>query len=167
MKRIFFMFVLLILFLSGCKPVEEKTTLNDLITGEYTVQYSSPDEHGNFDETYSLGKLNLADGEYDFSVEIGKFEIPEHVYERLSFLNNPTGEYTILILSPSISLDMPVEEMDFGDHDFLYIGYIHLDPGGEESGSSYLIRIDKTKKTVSLVEWVSALYFWSISKPYE
>ena len=71
MKRIFFMFVLLILFLVGCKPVEEKTTLNDLIAGEYTVQYSPPDEHGNFDETYSLGKLNLADGEYDLFVGKG------------------------------------------------------------------------------------------------
>jgi hypothetical protein len=138
---------------------EDKYTLRELLSGEFNVRYGELGEIGHL-------YLFLSVWEYKFNLEVAEIEIPESLFDRLGFLNVPTGEYSIS-LEPGYSFEMRVKDIDFEDQDFVYVGYVHLDPVGEENDSKFLIMIDKSEKTVSLVEWRDSLYFWGISKSYE
>jgi len=110
---------LLMLFLfSSCSvfnPTPAVHTLGEAIQGMYTVYYSISQGEEIGRESTEIGELYIHDGEYVFTPTEG-ITIPESAIDRLYFVSEPKGNYTLDYTKPS-NEDTILEDLD--DHEIL------------------------------------------------
>jgi len=132
---------------------DSKHPVGKSIGGTYTVYFESD----------TIGYLDLKDNQYSFTGKEGA-QIPEAATERLSFVKNPKGYYSIKYYG-SVSQDTLLENV--GHLEILSYMEFGIEQTGQLGGSLFLIRSDKKGKMLYFHSIGSELEMWRITKPWD
>jgi hypothetical protein len=123
---------------------------------------------GSLERTYDIGTLKLKDGLYSFTPFIPAEQIPQAAIDRLFFVKNPEGQYS-LRYQDSINENTLLEERK----DFTFLVLIRFSaPAGTAEGTSdldgvFLIASDHERKSLLFHSFFSELQLWGVGKAWD
>lgn len=156
--------VILIIVLSGilvgCRPEEKPLTIGEAIQGDYGVAFY---DHIS-EKTIQAGTLNIENGEYTFTPQVG-VDIPNFMVDRFYFISNPEGLYELSYRGSMNGEDIFVESENLDT-----IATISFQ-GPEFNGGlihplnlNFLVRYGADSENIYFHSTVSELQRWGVHK---